>query len=622
MGTRSIAFFLLLAGVSFCAYADSRAYVVTSALSDQTPGSLSRFTLNGSKSTVGPGIAVPAGGGAIAVPTGTNEVWQVTSNSVDVYDATTGAAAATIGLSQTGTNIVIDNTGTYAYVKSGTSMSKISVAAKTIVLSGSTSCATFGPLVISEDGSQLFCDSDGGIQVLYTSTFATQATLVGSNSFIVSGPTLFAATTNAVICYDTATLQLVATVPAPSGYNNVFGGNLTTGEIYLWINNTIFVENLSGTILKTETYTTDQYANAVLSPDGTQIVVADSPLLVVDAATLAVTGTVEWYGVPSGTFLNDSTYLLLATQVSVMTAVDQGSASVTSTILTSFDFCYSAVASPAGKLVYAGSSSFGTPGNLAVVNTSTNEVTAILPVSGFTPTALAHSQLYGFSVVNFFNGSTYTNAESYNLLTGELTVLVQPVNPYVDYELLYGALISPPSGATVWTPYSLRYSGPSNAALKAIARQGIVLYRGLDGKLLGTIPTPQAVTAIVFSSDSSKAYVGELNSIVVYDAVKFKTLLTIADATTPTALAVSPDGTTVYAADGSTIQSFNTATGALLNTFAIPATELAISPDGSTLWAAQFSSTTLNLLNTQTSVVTPVTLPYVATALVVVSGSD
>jgi DNA-binding beta-propeller fold protein YncE len=158
--------------------------------------------------------------------------------------------------------------------------------------------------------------------------------------------------------------------------------------------------------------------------------------------------------------------------------------------------------------------------------------------------------------------------------------------------------------------------------LKAIARQGIVLYRGLDGKLLGTIPTPQAVTAIVFSSDSSKAYVGELNSIVVYDAVKFKTLLTIADATTPTALAVSPDGTTVYAADGSTIQSFNTATGALLNTFAIPATELAISPDGSTLWAAQFSSTTLNLLNTQTSVVTPVTLPYVATALVVVSGSD
>ena len=171
----------------------------------------------------------------------------------------------------------------------------------------------------------------------------------------------------------------------------------------------------------------------------------------------------------------------------------------------------------------------------------------------------------------------------------------------------------------VFTPNAAK---PSNSALNVTARQGIVLYRGSNGEMLGTIPTSQFVTAIVFSSDSSKAYAGESNAIVVYNAVKFKVLSTIADATAPTALAVSPDGSTVYAADGSTIRSFNTTTGALLNTFAVPAAEMAISPDGSTLWAAQFSSTTLNLVNTQTSVVTPVTPPYVATALVVAGCSD
>jgi hypothetical protein len=613
--------FLLLIPASL--FADSHAYVVASGSDYTTPGSITPF--NVAKGTAGAAFFVPIGGYIIAVPPGSRQIWQAVCGlygcgsgpyAINVLN-TSGNVLASIQLETSISSLVFDAPGRYAYISlTDGRLAKINVASRTIVQT--VSPGVYGQLALSSDGSKLFLGSYyPGVAVFNTQPlrgagFIPQAALY---SIFVFGDTLLVTDATELYYYDTNTLQQTqsSVVPADSV---LFGVSPDGSKIYMTSQccgspgTMAIVDFASGQVLVTQTsFPVAVYNAASLSPDGSEVVVASSAVLLLDPQTLATKKTTWTVGGGSAAYLGSQTLLILHTQTGVMMVVDQASARVTASFPLGLNPS-GEVADTNRGLVYVGCNPdfAGTP---SVVSTKLNRIVANLDdFYGFVPTALAGQQLYGVNL-----GET----EVYNLATGAYAPLPPPVTvpPYEYWTSARGA--APPNGKTYWEPFKVFNS-------VSVIWSGVAVYSTATNALLARIALPTAYAPSVFSPDSASAYIGGPNVIMVYSTSTLQRIATFNYTTTFTALAISPDGTLLYATDGSTIYVINAATGAQQQTFPAPlgavAGAMAISPDGTALFflEADFfpgGNNTVNFVDTTNGQITQVRVPYPPTSIVV-----
>ena len=613
MRAPSIVAAALLFGVSAAVYADSQAYVVAAGVDERTPGSIT--PLDTAKGALGAPFFVPAGGNFMAIAPSTKQLWEASTapNSIYVLDPKSGRTLATIPLPAEAVSLVLDPAGRYAYAPLiDYDLIKIDVASRSIVRTISVSGLNGSNVAVSTDGSEIFVDAslNGVLLVLDTNTLGTLASIPisgGVISLFVSGTTLLVGSVPSLLYFDTNTLQQTNTVGIPN-YSWVFGVSPDQSKIYVGTNcdcsNPESIEILdfsSGQILVSQNFPNVAFnpPPVLLSEDGTQIVVASSPVLLVDSATLATTNAITPIGTPSSAiYLDADTVLMLYPEAGAMMVVDQSSAQLTGTFPLGVGLLSGEVADPKARLIYVGGLTYG--GNLTAASAKLNRVVGSFPVLGFGPSALVADRLYGAPRV-------------YSLATGALTSLPPPVVlPQANYSWFLGSV--PPNQATYWAPFTIFTHGFAVGS-------GVTVYSTATDKVVAAIPAPLPGNGPeAFSPDSSTAYIGEPGVIATYSTATFKQTATFSYTTTFTSLAVSPDGSVLYGTDGTAVYVLDAATGEQQQAFKLPAAVqgvMALSPDGTTLFITDSTASAVDLINTESGQVTIVPVPYTPTSVVV-----
>lgn len=603
-----------------CLCADSHAYVVASGISFDTPGSITPFNI--AKGELGAAFFAPIGGYIIGVPHGTGQIWQAVADpdcicdgpwAINVLDAKSGGTLGSIALTYSAYAMIFDAAGQYAYVSLfNGDLLRIAVASRTIVQTVSLGAYNYGPMVLSSDGSQLFL-ATSKILVLNPQSFKIGATIPDTGAMFVFGTTLLVSSGTQMTYFDTVTLQQTnsAVVPANS---SIFGVSPDGSKIYIYSScgcgspDTMeIVDFSSGQILVTQAFSEVDLTSVFLSPDGSEIVVASSAVLLVDPNTLATIKAIWAVGIPnSAAYLDSNTLLMLNTNTGAMMVVDQASAQVTATFPLGLSPLSGEVADPQRGLVYVGGYYYedGTPN---VVSTKLNRIVANLGIyGGFAPAAVAGDQLYGV-----VNGGT----DVYNLATGTYPYLSAPVTVHHGQYLFTGPGVAPPDGKTYWEPFAVDNS--NGGALGG----GVAVYATATNILAGKISLPLTYGPSVFSPDSTLVYIAGPQVIAVYNTSTLQKTATFDYTTTFTALCISPDGSLLYATDGSAIYVLDAATGAQQRTFALPAAVagvMAISPDGTALFLAESDEKkVVDMVDTASGQVTPVPVPYPPSSIVV-----
>jgi len=626
---------VILCGPALAVSEDARAYVVAPGYDYDTPGSITPvYPKTGS---LGAAYFVPPGD-VIAVAPGTKQIWEAVSNadsmgppwSIDVLDAKSGATLATIPLTSYATSLIVDAAGQYAYVSTGSGdLLKIDVSSRSIVQTVSFGNYLSGPMALSGDGSKLFLANQGAVVAVALPSLETIASILTSytiDSMLISGNTLLVTDSslswlNELVYVDTTTLQQTNSVVLPT-IGLVFGVSPDASGIYLTLDTTIAILDFSsGQTLLSQTFNSG-LANCLLSRDGTHIVVASNPVLVVDAKTLATIKTVESVGIPkSAVYLDPDTVLMLYKYTGAMVVIDQSSAAVTASFPLGV-FPISEVADPRRGLIYvtAGDES-GAPN---VVSTRLNRIVGSLPLPGFGPTAVSGSRVYG----TLYSGA---NVVFYNLANGQSGSLPPPLS-VPNYYLAFYAVYVPPDEKTLWAPFQLAPvccgnccdSQPRSSASTTVA--GLAVYSSVTNGLVALKWLPYGIygiASIVFSPDSSTAYVAGGVVIALYDAHTFKLLGTFDYMTRFSSLAISPDGSVLYAYDGMAVYVLDAGTGAKKQVFELPPVPLsytapiALSPDGTTIFVADQGRAAVNLIRTATGQVIQVPVPYAPSGVVV-----
>src|ERR1017187_4452990 len=610
--------------------AGAKAYVVANGFSYDTPGSVTPFFPK--KGALGAAYFIPSGGNFILVAPGTKQIWEAVSNPIsitplwliDILDPRSGSTLATIPLSSFAVSMIIDAAGRYVYVSMGNGdLLKIDVSSRSIVQTLSLGNIYALNMVLSGDGSKLFLRTGYGILVIQPSSLKTIAVVVpyGVNSIFVSGSTLLVTNAAQLLYFNTSTLQQTNNAPISSG-GTVFGVSPDASKIYLytWPYTIQILDFSSGQTLASQVFTNFSLSNFLLSPDGTYILVVSDPVLIIDSNTLAITKTVESVGPVSGVYLDPDTVLLLNGHTGVMEVIDQSSAVVTASFPIGVTPLTGEVADLGRDVVYVG----GT-GNLNVISEKVDRIAENLPVNyGFSPVAVAGSRLYGF-----LNGAV----AFYNLTSGQSGSLPSPVigpNYYVDFTT--GAL--PPDGKTFWAPF-VAYNSPCCDSrprfFTPTSRYGLGVYSTATNALAPLIPLPNGIapiSSIVFSPDSSTAYLAGNAVIAVYNARTLKVLGSFNYTTTFTSLAISPDGSVLYAYDGNAVYVLDAGTGAQKQMISLPAQPpfhttgpIALSPDGITLFVTDYTNSAVNMISTATGQRASVPVPYLPSSVVVLPSN-
>jgi len=304
-------------------WADSHAYVVASGENYKTPGAIT--PLNTTERTLGESFFVPIGGYILAIPPGSKEVWQVVSApecicppfAINVLDPASGATLATIPLATTASVLIFDPAGRFAYVELGNGdVLKIAVASRKVVLTASVGVGAF---VFSSDGSKLFTTGESsGSAVVVLDPQSLQP--VGeiplpspAGELFVTGNTLLIVDGLELLFFDTATLKQTNSVPiSPDVFGYVFAVGPDRSRIYLsqigWTGNFTIeaIDAASGQLLVSRTVPAVNTYPIFLSADGSQIIVASTPALFLDAKTLAITKRLVPVGTPNSAAYIDS----------------------------------------------------------------------------------------------------------------------------------------------------------------------------------------------------------------------------------------------------------------------------------------------------------------------------
>ena len=611
--------------------AGAKAYVVANGFSYDTPGSVTPFFPK--KGALGAAYFIPSGGNFILVAPGTKQIWEAVSNPIsitplwliDILDPRSGSTLATIPLSSFAVSMIIDAAGRYVYVSMGNGdLLKIDVSSRSIVQTLSLGNIYALNMVLSGDGSKLFLRTGYGILVIQPSSLKTIAVVVpyGVNSIFVSGSTLLVTNAAQLLYFNTSTLQQTNSATISSG-GTVFGVSPDASKIYLfaWPYTIQILDFSSGQTLASQPLTTGfSLSNVLLSPDGTYILVASNPVLIVNSETLATIKTVESVGIPnSAVYLDPDTVLLLNGHTGVMEVIDQSSAAVTASFPLGVTSLTGEVADLGRDVVYVGGS-----GNPNVISEKSNRIAANLPDYGFSPVGVAGSRLYGF-----LNGAV----AFYNLTSGQSGSLPLPVigpNYYVD--LTTGAL--PPDGKTFWAPF-VAYNSPCCDSLPrsstSTTQDGLAVYSTATNGLASLTGLPNGIapiSSIVFSPDSSTAYLAGSAAMAVYNAQTFKILGSFNYTTTFASLAISSDGSVLYAYDGNAVYVLDARTGAQKQVFALPSQPplhatgpIALSPDGTTIFVTDYTAGAVDLVSTATGQVIQVPVPYIPSSVVVLPSN-
>jgi WD40 repeat protein len=619
--------------------ADSSAYVTLS----NAPGSITAF--NPIQGSLGTSFFVPLGGSLMAIAPGTKQIWEVAAPaaqavSIYVLDPSSGSTLANIPVNVHPTAMIMDAAGTYAYLAGANGvLVKIAVSSRRIVQEVSLGSATSsaGCMALSGDGSKLFVAAgESSVFVLDPGSLTTLATIsipagfTGASSILVSGNTLLVTDQAQLLYFDATTFQQTnsATVPETSF---LFGVSPDASRIYLYSDclcgtaNTISVLDFpTGKTLVSQTFSNVDLANVLLSPDGTQILVASNPVLLVDPNSLATTKTVWSMGIPNAAaYLNANTVFMLNYAPSsggAMAVIDQSTAAVTAIFPLGMTPLSGLVADPARDLIYAGAYYYQ-DGSPNVVSTKLNRIVANLPVTGgFSPAALMGGQLYG---------TTNSAAAFFNLATGASGFLPSALDLGSAYFVDVGLGFAPPNGRTYWAPFYVTevggdVAGSGQPAL-SFASTRIAIYSSTTNSVVARLAPPGRVGPIVFSPDSSTAYIAGNNVIAVYSTQTLQNTATYKYATTFPALAIAVDGSVLYASDGNAVYVLDASTGAQNQVFSLPSPAssptMALSPDGSTLFLTNDNGHAVDLIATATGQVTVVPVSFNPTGVVVVPSN-
>ncbi len=227
-------------------------------------------------------------------------------------------------------------------------------------------------------------------------------------------------------------------------------------------------------------------------------------------------------------------------------------------------------------------------GNVSVINTATNMVTATIP-TGDTPYSVAVSP----------DGSRVyvVNANSYNV-----SVINTSTNTVIDSVHVYtprGVAVSP-DGSRVYVT-----SRDSNA---------VYVINTATNAVTNIIGVGLAPGGVAVSPDGSKAYVtcggqgGPTDTVSVINTATNTVIDNIIVGTSPWGVAVSPDGSKVYVTHYfiDSVSVINAATNTVTASINVgfDAIGIAVSPDGSKLYVANGGSASVSVINTSTNVVT------------------
>ena len=633
----AVAFALCLPALSTAG--DSSAYVTLS----NAPGSITAF--NPAKGSLGPSFFVPLGGTLMAIAPGTKQIWEVAATetqpvSIYILDPNSGSTLANIPVNVHPTAIIMDAAGTYAYLAGANGvLVKIAVSSRRIVQEVSLGSATSsaGCMALSSDGSKLFVAAGtSSVFVLDPDSLTTLATIsipagfTGACSIFVSGNTLLVTDQVQLLYFNATTFQQTNSAPVRES-SFLFGVSPDASKIYLYTDCLCVTPNISvldfstGTTLVSQTFSNVDLANVLLSPDGTQILVASNPVLLVDPTTLATTKTVWSVGIPNAAaYLNANTVFMLnyaPTSGGAMAVIDQSTAEVTAVFPLGITPLSGLVADPTRDLIYAGAYYYE-DGSPNVVSTKLNRIVANLPVTGgFSPAALMGGQVYG---------TMNSAAAFYDLATGASGFLPSALDLGSAYFVDVGLGFAPPNGRTYWAPFSVTEvgggdaNGSSQPAL-SFASTRIAIYSTATNSVVARLAPPGRVGPIVFSPDSSTAYIAGNNVIAVYSTQTLQNTATLKYATTFAALAISVDGSVIYASDGNAVYVLDASTGAQNQVFSLPSPAsfptMALSPDGSTLFLTNDNGHAVDLIATATGQVTVVPVSFNPTGVIVVPSN-
>jgi sugar lactone lactonase YvrE len=612
----------LLIGAPAVLSAGSAAYVMSTTFGNS--GSI--VPVDATSGAFGTAFFAPTGGGGMTVAPGTHQIWQTTSGlcyescapyGISVIDPQSSSTLGTIPMPTGPADCVaFDASGNYAYVSSGDnagpgSILKIDAHSRSIVQSVGTGTSICLGIAFSADGSKLFVSFESGTMILNPQTLVTISSFSANGGLFIYGTTLLVSEYGSELLYiDTTTLTKIMEVSLPSG-GGVFGISPDGSVIYVGADcgcGSYTIDELdfsSGQIILSQTYSSIGEFNTVLSsvlaPDGSQIALASNLVLLIDPSTLETTTTITPFAVPSSeVYLNPGELLLAYPNVAAMMVVDPSTAQVTASYPLGVSGGFGEVADPVNGLIYVGGGSTGylAGSNVSVVNAASQRIVQNLLADGLAPGALAAGQVYGGPLV-------------YNLSTGVYSSLPSPTPEGKLSWYLGGA---PPDGATYWTPFRVaRYNGEAEGA-------GVAVYNTATNTLAGDFTIPlHSYNPVVFSPDSSTAYIAEPKAIAVYNTTTLENIATYTYASTFTALAMSPGGTNLYATNGTAVIILDAATGTELHRIELPAAVsefMALSPDGKTLILLASGSNAAELMDTGTLEVTEVALPYTPSSVV------
>jgi gliding motility-associated-like protein len=251
------------------------------------------------------------------------------------------------------------------------------------------------------------------------------------------------------------------------------------------------------------------------------------------------------------------------------TAINNGTTPITATI--------TATPSPTGFAYIANSQD----GTVSVINTSTNQVTALVQV-GKSPFGVAiSSDSKVVYIANIVSGTV----SAINTASNTVTAFNGGSLPY--------ALCLSPDNQTIY----VADNGSNSIAVGNTA----------TGQIINNIRVAASPYALVMSPDGSRFYVAHNTMAssyvtVISTAAGNPILATIQVPVAPEGLAVSPDGSMLYAtAVGANLVTFiNTQTNKVVNTYAVGHSPegITISPDGTKLYITNYQDNSVSVINT------------------------
>jgi YVTN family beta-propeller protein len=311
----------------------------------------------------------------------------------------------------------------FAYVARGGTLIALPGEIAVIDLASNTVVATIAPYVIpvttpsgvavSPDGARVYVTDSSGVLAILTATNTVTATLTTGLGPEVRGVVatpdgrrIYVAhrqstgTNGAVSAIDTATFQVIATIPVGAQCTGV----ATTPD-------------------GTRVYATNQGANTVS---------------VIDTATNAVTATVAVANAPFGVAITpDGTRAYVANSGSNSVSVIGTAGNTVMATIAVGRRPFGIAVTPDGRQVYVANNGNG---SISVIDTATNAVTATI-ITGFNPIGLditADSARVYATINNFVGfGNVSVISTATNTVTGTITV---------DKPTAFGKFITPPPG--------------------------------------------------------------------------------------------------------------------------------------------------------------------------------